>query len=159
MSLVARLHLGYAFDVRAGFDDTFALLADVPASLAHFPEVSSVEPVRGHGRGVWRTRMVPVGPPQAQVGADYVCRYVARKAQGLVRWEPVEGLGNAQVSGSWAVQRGASSTAVELDLQGELVLPLPPLLVPVVEPLVQQAFEQRVERYIDNLIRSLGGEA
>lgn len=160
MSFVASLHLGYAFDVKAGFDESIALLADVPASLAHLPDVAALVPMaREHGRGVWRLELQAVGAAQARFETVYACRYRSNKAQGWVRWEPIEGVGNAQVRGSWQLKRHARHTEIELDLQGELRLELPVLLRPVVEPIVQQAFEERIERYIDHLIDALGGEA
>jgi carbon monoxide dehydrogenase subunit G len=149
------LELGYAFAVRAGFDEVFALLADVPASAAHFPGLEQLVPI---GRNAYRWEMVPVGPPQWRLQVVYGARYSSQRSKGLVAWVPVEGVGNARVSGRWLVARRRGCTALELHLHGRLDTPVAALAQRLLEPVVRAAFEALVEQYIDRLIERFGGE-
>lgn len=155
MTLTADIHLGYSFGVRAGFDEVFGLLSDVPASVAHFPRVQRLVPL---GKQRYRWEMEPVGPADAAIRTVYACDYRSSKARGTVRWTPVQGEGNAQVSGSWTIRRQADHTALELDIRGVLQAPLPAWTASMVVPLIQAEFEQMIERYIDRLIDRFGGE-
>jgi hypothetical protein len=75
-----------------------------------------------------------------------------------VEWTPVEGIGNALVSGSWKIKDNKKSTHVELDIHAEVHVPLPHLMHALVEPMIHHEFTHLVETYIDNLIQTFGGE-
>jgi hypothetical protein len=79
-------------------------------------------------------------------------------AYNSVLWTPVPGEGNALVSGSWKITGEKKSTHLELQLQGELTLPLPGLMKMMVAPVVEAEFEKLVEHYIQKLTEEFGGE-
>ena len=156
MTMSVGIDLGYEFEVRATFDEVFALLSDVPRSGAHFPRVEQLTDL---GDGVYRWELQKVGTAQFNLQTVYACRYASDKAKGTVNWTPVEGVGNAQVAGSWKISdRRGKSTHCVLKTQGTVDLPLPGLMKPVIAPVIEHEFEQRVEKYIDNLIKEFGGE-
>jgi hypothetical protein len=76
-----------------------------------------------------------------------------------VVWTPVDGEGNALLSGSWRVTDNKTSTALVLQIKGELSVPLPSLMKLMVAPVVEVEFERLVAKYIDNLTERFGGEA
>jgi hypothetical protein len=152
---VAALHLNYSFVVTERLEAVYALLSDVPASAAHFPRLQRLVPT---GRGQYQWVMEPVGPPELHLQTVYACDYRCSKAQGRVAWTPVEGVGNARVSGSWTMRRRTRGTELCLDIQGDLKLPLPALMQTVVAPVIESEFEQRVDTYVDRLIAHFGGE-
>ena len=73
-------------------------------------------------------------------------------------WTPIQGEGNALVSGSWKITDKKKSTHLVLTINGDLSIPLPGLMKMVVAPIVEGEFEKMVEKYIENLTKRFGGE-
>jgi carbon monoxide dehydrogenase subunit G len=156
MSVNVPIELGYAFEVRAKYDEVFALLADVPRSVSHFPHVQKLTNL---GDGVYKWEMQKVGTAQIHLQTVYASRYAGDKARGTVTWTPVQGVGNALVGGGWQItDNKGQSTKCVLRIRGTVDVPLPGVMKPVVGPLVEGEFEKLVEKYIDNLIAVFGGE-
>ncbi len=156
MAVNVNIELGYEFEVKAKADEVFAVLADVPTSVSHFPKV---EKLTDMGDGVYKWEMQKVGTAQVNIQTVYASKYVSDQAKGTVKWTPVKGVGNAQVGGSWKItDNKGKSTKVVLKIEGVVDVPLPGLMKMVVEPVVAGEFEKLVEKYIDNLIKRFGGE-
>ncbi|MEJ8836643.1 SRPBCC family protein [Ramlibacter sp. AN1133] len=156
MSVNVPIELGYEFEVRASFEDVFALLSDVPRSVAHFPKVDKLTDL---GDGVYKWEMQKVGTAQVHLQTVYASKYTSDPAKGTVTWAPVKGVGNALVGGSWKItDHQGKSTKCVLKIQGTVDVPLPGLMKPVVAPVIEGEFEKLVEKYIDNLIKVFGGE-
>jgi hypothetical protein len=102
--------------------------------------------------------MAKIGLAQISLQTIYASKYVSNKAKGSVVWTPVKGEGNALVSGHWKITDKKKSTLIELQINGELTLPLPGLMKLVVAPVVTLEFEKMVEQYIDKLSKRFGGE-
>src|SRR5690242_503627 len=100
MSVSVPIELGYEFEVRAGFDEVFALLSDVPRSVSHFPKVDKLTDL---GDGVYKWEMQKVGTAQVHLQTVYASKYASDKGKGTVTWTPVKGIGNALVGGSWKI--------------------------------------------------------
>jgi carbon monoxide dehydrogenase subunit G len=156
MTVSVHIDLGYEFEVRAKYDEVFAVLSDVPASVSHFPKVDKLTDL---GDGVYQWEMQKVGTPQVHIQTVYASKYASDKARGTVKWTPVKGIGNAQVGGSWKItdQKG-KSTKLVLKTEGTVDVPLPGLMKMVVEPVVASEFEKLVEKYIASLVKAFGGE-
>ncbi|WP_298923306.1 SRPBCC family protein [uncultured Ramlibacter sp.] len=155
MTVTVNIDLGYELEVRAKAADVFALLSDVPASVSHFPKVDKLTDL---GDGAYQLEMEKVGTAQVNIQTVYASKYSSNKAKGTVVWKPVPGVGNALVGGSWKITDNKTSTALVLQIDGELTLPLPALMKMVVAPVVEGEFEKLVDKYIANLIKKFGGE-
>jgi carbon monoxide dehydrogenase subunit G len=155
MAISVSIDLGYEFEVKAKAADVFALLSDVPASVAHFPKV---EKLTDMGDGVYKWEMEKVGTAQVNIQTVYASKYVSDKAKGTVKWTPVKGVGNALVGGHWKITDNKKSTAIELKIQGTVDVPLPGLMKMIVAPVVEGEFEKLVDKYIANLVKKFGGE-
>ncbi len=155
MAIAVKIDLGYAFEVKAKAADVFALLADVPTSVSHFPKVDKLTDMGG---GVYKWEMEKVGTAQVNIQTVYASKYVSNKAKGMVVWTPVAGVGNAEVGGSWTITDNKKSTAIALKIEGVVNVPLPGLMKMVVAPVVESEFEKLVDKYVDNLIAAFGGE-
>ena len=155
MTFAVDMDLGYEFAVKAKAAEVFALLSDVPASVAHFPKVHKLSDL---GKGVYQWEMEKVGTAQVSIQTIYASKYVSNKAKGSVVWTPVPGIGNAQVGGHWKITDQKTSTHLVLQIQGEVTLALPGLMKMVVGPIVKSEFEKLVDKYIANLIKQFGGE-
>jgi carbon monoxide dehydrogenase subunit G len=156
MTVSVHIDLGYEFEVKAKFDEVFALLSDVPESVSHFPKVEKLTDL---GDGVYKWEMQKVGTAQVNIQTVYACKYASDKARGSVKWTPVKGVGNALVGGSWKItDHKGKSTKLVLQTEGTVDVPVPGLMKMVVEPIVASEFEKLVEKYIANLVKTFGGE-
>lgn len=156
MTVSVHIDLGYEFEVRAKFDEVFALLSDVPKSVSHFPKVEQLTDL---GDGVYKWEMQKVGTAQVNIQTVYASKYTSDKAKGTVKWTPVKGVGNALVGGSWKISdHKGKSTKLVLQIEGTVDVALPGLMKMVVEPIVASEFEKLVEKYIANLVKTFGGE-
>lgn len=156
MTLSLEMAVDRTFTVRAAPDEVWALLADVAASAAFFPDVDRLTPL---GDGTWRWELAAVGPPQARFQTVYACRYVGDAKARTMVWTPVDGVGNARVAGTWRVDGRGAGAALVLHTTCRLVLPLPGLLRPVVAPAVDLAFRRSVHTYVDGIVGRFGGPA
>lgn len=155
MAIQVNIDLGYEFAVKADFETVFKTLSDVPVSASFFPKVDRLVNL---GDGIYRWEMAKIGLAQVNLQTVYASRYTSSKAKGTVQWTPIQGEGNALVSGNWKISDKKKSTHLVLNIQGELTLPLPALMKIMVAPVVEAEFEKMVEQYIDNLTRHFGGE-
>jgi carbon monoxide dehydrogenase subunit G len=155
MAVTVNIDLGYEFAVKAKYDDVFAVLADVPTSVSHFPKV---EQLTDMGDGVYKWEMQKVGTKEIGIQTIYASKYKSDKAKGTVVWTPVKGVGNAQVGGSWKIRDDKKSTHIALKIEGAVDVPFPGLMKVVVQPVVEGEFEKLVDKYIANLIKKFGGE-
>jgi carbon monoxide dehydrogenase subunit G len=160
VTITVEVELGYEFEVHSPAAEVFAVLADVPQSASHYPQVQQLSPL---GDGAYRWDMQPIGIGSLQLQTIYASKYVADAAKGSVEWTPVDGVGNARVSGNWKITerphaKKPSTTHIVLTVQGTLTLPLPALMKMVAAPMVEAEFERLTEQYIHNLIQRFGGE-
>lgn len=155
MTINVNIDLGYEFEVNASAKDVFDVLSDVPTSASFFPKVDKLIDL---GSDVYRWEMAKIGIAQINLQTIYASRYVANRAKGTVVWTPVQGEGNALVSGSWKITDKKTSTLIVLQITGDLTLPLPGLMKMVVAPVVEAEFEKMIEQYIANLTQRFGGE-
>ena len=155
MAVTVNIDLGYEFEVKAKYDDVYAVLSDVPKSVSHFPKVDKLTDM---GDGVFKWEMEKVGTAQVNIQTVYASKYVSSKPKGTVTWTPVKGVGNALVGGHWKIKDNKKSTALELKISGQMDLPLPGLMKMVVAPVVEGEFEKLVDKYIANLVKTFGGE-
>ena len=155
MTVNVSIDLGYELEVKAKFADVFELLSNVPESAGFFPKVDKLV---DEGGGVYRWEMAKIGVASINLQTIYASKYVSNKAKGTVVWTPVKGVGNAQVSGNWLIKDNKKSTALTLEVKGDLAIPLPGLMKMVVAPIVEGEFEKMTDKYIANLTKKFGGE-
>ncbi len=129
----------------------FEVLADVPRSASHYPDVAAVHEV---SEGVYRWELKKLGTAGINHQVIYACRYVSDAEAGEIRWTPVEGVGNAIIAGSWQLSEGAAGTEIGFQNEGTLSIPIPRLLKSVAVPFIQASFRTQIERYIQNLTQT-----
>ncbi|MBN1278791.1 MAG: SRPBCC family protein [Chlorobiaceae bacterium] len=130
-------------------DGVFSLLADVPRSASHFPSVDRLADLGGNAFR-WEMQKIGIGGYTLQQTV-YACRYKADEAAGIVSWVPVDGVGNAAVSGEWIVRPDGAGTALTLNTRGVLSVDFPSFLQFMLSPLIVMEFTGMVDRYIENL--------
>ncbi len=139
--------------VSAPPEDVHAVLANVPDSGAHFPEVTSL--TESDGVYTWVLREKGGGGMTLQI--TYACRYVADPDTHAVTWTPVSEVGNARVSGSWSIAAEGSGTRFTLDNELTVLLNVSRLVAKVAKPLVQRGYTNQLERYVANLAATFEG--
>jgi len=155
MAIKVTIDLGYELNVKASYQKVFDTLSDVPTSASFFPKVDQLVDM---GDNVYRWEMEKIGLTQINLQTIYASKYVSNADKGTIAWTPVEGVGNALVSGNWKIVDKKKSTHITFKSKGELTLPLPGLMKMVVAPVVEGEFEKMVEQYLDNLTKHFGGE-
>ena len=100
------------FEVSADIETTFALLSNVLKSSSHFPKVQSIQE-RDDNVFEWILEGESVG--SNSFGAEYACRYISDPEKKTVRWEPVAGFGNSEVTGQWTFESAGSSTKIQFE--------------------------------------------
>ena len=151
MAFTASVEIRKQFDVSCPFDHVFDLLANVPKSVSHFPNVEQLVDL---GDNTFRWEMKKIGIDRFYVQTIYACKYVDDKKKGTIKWTPVKGEGNGIVKGDWVIKAlDEKRTHIELCTDGTLEIPLPRLVKFVVAPVVAREFEKMVDTYIKNLYK------
>jgi carbon monoxide dehydrogenase subunit G len=143
-------------DVPASAEEAFALLVDVPDSIAHFP--ADLEALDAAGDG-WRWTFKKTGVGPASVQMVYAVRYVPDPETRTITWAPQAGIGNADVRGTWRVEDRGAGARLTLHNAFDLRVPLPRLLRRVAEPIVAHENSRMMRTYMGNLVRTLSGVA
>ena len=151
MEILATVHRHVRADV--GLDAAYTLLADVPRSIAHFPDVDSVTEVGGAWQ--WRLRELGAGPVRFQV--TYANRYHTDPAARRVWWERVPAFGNTQVDGKWVLVPDGAGTRITMEARFVIATSFPRLLRPAVEAVVAHENERLIGAYMQNLVTTLHG--
>jgi len=140
-------------DVPAAIDEVYALLADVPDSTRHFPDLEKV--VRHEDGYLWTVKKAGVGRLSAQM--IYCCRYTSDDDARTVRWDPIRGVGNSTVHGSWRLEEVGGGTRLNLHNELTMHLDIPRLMVRAARPVVDQISAKLMGKYLENLKRTLSG--
>ncbi len=148
MTIKVNIDIDREFTVKADQATAFALLADVPASAAHFPNVEALTD-QGDNTFLWEMEKVGLGDHAIQT--VYACQYSPNEDAHEITWKPIKGEGNGVVSGKWEITEGDGVTNLRLQTSAELTLPLPGLLKLAIAPVVKHEFNSMVDDYIDNL--------
>jgi len=149
MSFQVETDIEREFVVNAPLEDVFSLLADVPRSASHFPNVDRLVPL---GDNAYRWEMRKIGVQSYAIQTIYACKYTADPNKGTIRWTPIAKEGNAQVKGQWTIKNAADGgTQIRLKTHGILEIPLPSLTKMLVGPIVVREFHRMVDQYIENL--------
>ena len=150
MAFIVDFEIERVFEAPCGFEPVFNVLADVPASIAHFPKVDVLE---DEGDGVYRLEMEKIGFDKYHIQTIYTSKYVGDRDEGTVKWTPAKGeTDNAAVRGKWVIKpMDETKTRVTFSTKGELEIPLPRLLKMVLSPVVKAEFTGLIDRYIANL--------
>lgn len=143
-------HTRKSITTRADPDAVYALLADVPRSVAHFPDLESIALEKG--LYFWRMKKLGVGPVQFQV--TYGAKYTFDPATRAVSWESAPGAGNTQVTGRWVIEPGGQ-TRFTLDTAFCFEAPFPGFLRGTAESLMAKENDRLIAAYLENLKRTL----
>lgn len=149
MAFTVDFEIERTFEAACPYDRVFDVLADVPRSVSHFPKVESLVELGG---GKYRWEMEKIGLDRYHIQTVYACKYVSDREKGSVKWTPVKGEGNAEVSGKWTIKAlDETRTRVKLETKGTMSLPLPSLVRIVVAPVVRAEFTRLIDQYLQNL--------
>ena len=133
----------------------YEVLADVPTSVSHFPQVEQLVAL---GDDKYRWEMERMGTQNHYFQVRYVTRYTRSETEKWIRWTPIKE-GNGSFSGCWEIRQDGNKTHVHFENAGYLELPLPRLTKRLVKPFVERQFQTLLDEYITNLQRTFQGLA
>lgn len=153
MAFDVKIQLNKKFSVPADIDTVYNLLADVPASTSHFPDLENlIEEAANTYR--WEMKKIGLGPIQLQT--IYACEYMCDPESKSITWVPRDTANNsAKVSGEWIITETATGCDINLLTDAVITIPLPSLAGIGLKPVVKIEFETLSNTYIKNLARAL----
>ncbi|MBT3220371.1 MAG: hypothetical protein HN348_14895 [Proteobacteria bacterium] len=134
-------------------EDVYRVVADVPDSVAHFPDLAALVPENGGYTWHFAPRTVAGFTMQT----IYACQYHTDESTLSVSWTPITGVGNATVSGYWTIEPANPGTRLSIDYKLVLDLDLPSLVRSIAEPIVIRENTELMERYLANLKTTFQG--
>ncbi|MBI2432765.1 MAG: hypothetical protein HYV26_07845 [Candidatus Hydrogenedentes bacterium] len=144
------------FIAECGAQSVFEVLADVPASAKHFPNLTALDAL---GENSYRWVLGTIGVRKFSLKSIFACKYKHDKARGLIQWTAIRGEGNAQVAGEWRIKAlDEHRTEVKLKTPVHVEVPLPGLMRPLLAPLVVREYERLVDKYVANLCKTFEKE-
>lgn len=150
MSVSIPISIVLDFFTDAPIESVYAVLADVPRSVGHFPNVERLVPLEGDK---YRWEMEKMGSQNYYFQVRYTTVYTRSDEEKWIRWHPVSE-GNGEFSGCWELSSEGSGTRVHFENEGQLRLPLPRLAKRLVKPFVGKKFQELFDVYISNLQRT-----
>ncbi|MFL1405742.1 SRPBCC family protein [Marinobacter sp. M1N3S26] len=149
MAFTVSIELNREIELAASYDEAFELLSDVPRSVSYFPKIDQLVDL---GDNTYRWEMEKIGIDKYSIQTAYACKYRSDKDSGKITWEPVKGVGNGVVRGSWTLTAiDDNRTRARFQTSAELTLPLPGLLKLAISPVVKHEFNGLVDTYMNNL--------
>ena len=153
MAFDVTIKLNKKFTVSADIDRVFQLLADVPASTSHFPDLDNLI-AEAANTYRWEMKKIGLGPINFQT--IYCCEYFCDSDTKTITWQPRDTAdNNAKVSGQWLITSTAEGCDVILETDAVMTIPLPSLAGIGLKPIVKIEFETLTNTYIKNLTRAL----
>lgn len=154
MAVTVSVSLEKTFDVKCSQTKAFDQLVDVASTVAMFPKLDQIVDLGGD---VWRWEMAKIGAAGISHQVKYTVKYT-NDAKGKIDWNPVEGEGNAKVSGGWVIkENGTSACTIEFRSSGDFDMPVPRLMRGLAEGVVKAEFEGQVNTFIDRIKAKLEG--
>lgn len=148
MAFKTTIDLNREFIVSADINTVFSLLADVPASISHFPKLQALIPLTENS---FRWEMEEISSAGYSNKVIYACQYEVDNENKTVVWTPVKGEGNGIVSGKFELKQLENGTNVVFSTTAELTLPFSRLLKAVINPFVKSEFTVTVDTFLRNL--------
>lgn len=152
MAFTVNVDFSRKFEIEAPFDTVFDVLANVPESASHFPNVDKLVDLGGNA---YRWEMKKIGVASYSLQTIYASKYEPDHEKGTIKWTPVPGEGNAEVRGNWKLLNKGGKTECRLSTSGVMEVPLPKLVKMMVAPIVIAEFNRMVDKYTDNLQKNL----
>ncbi|PKH04602.1 SRPBCC family protein [Moritella sp. Urea-trap-13] len=153
MAFDVKIQLNKKFSVPADIDTVYNLLADVPASTNHFPDLDNLIKEAANTYR-WEMKKIGLGPIQLQT--IYACEYTCDSVTKSIVWEPRDTTNNsAKVSGKWIITETTAGCDVNLLTDALITIPLPSLAGIGLKPVVKIEFETLTNTYIKNLSKAL----
>jgi hypothetical protein len=139
--------------VTASPQEVFTVVADVPDSVAHFADVEALVPEAGGYR--WTLKRAGVGKLSLQM--VYGCRYTSDPEVPIVRWQPMDGVGTARVSGHWQIEPDGTGTRLTLHNNLALRIDAPRLIRRPAAAVLDKENARMLRTYLANLKTTFDG--
>jgi carbon monoxide dehydrogenase subunit G len=153
VSAIIPISIVLDFYTDASIEKVYQILADVPRSVGHFPNVEQLVEL---GEDKYRWEMEKMGSQNYYFQVKYTTRYTRSDKEKWIRWVPISE-GNGEFSGCWMLYTEDGKTRVHFENEGHLQLPVPRFAKRLVKPFVSAKFQELFDIYIDNLQQTFSG--
>lgn len=114
MSVTVPISIILDFYTDAPIQSVFEVLADVPRSVSHFPNVEQLVDL---GEDKYRWEMEKMGAQKYYYQVQYATQYTRSEKEKWIRWFPIDE-GNASFSGVWQLSQKGDGTQVHFENEG-----------------------------------------
>lgn len=153
MAFTVEVDIDTKFEAACTKDRAYEIVSDVPWSVSHFPKMDRLVDM---GAGKYRWEMAKIGIDRYSLQTVYASKYTCDDTKQTVKWVPVKGVGNGDVSGKWTLKAlDDKRTELRLQTKAVLELPFPKLAKMIVGPVVRSEFERMISQYLENLTGTL----
>jgi len=138
-----------------GFAAAWSVLRDARETLSHYPRLKRLTDL---GDDTWRWEMEPMGASGFRHQVVYAVVYRYDEPAGEILWDPIEGEGNAQVSGAFRLRPvgDIGGVRVTFSTQCNLEIPAPRMLKSLIGPFARREFNGQIDCFIANLEQAIG---
>ena len=140
-------------EVSADPDEVYAVISNVPDSVAHFPVLEAL--TEENGGFTWVLKKLGAGKLSAR--CKWASRYEVDPEARTVTWTPIPGVGNSTVSGGWTVQETPRGS--RLTMRNDLVFRVnaPRIFRRAAEPVFARENDKVLNTYLANLKKTFDG--
>lgn len=148
------IEIARQFEVNAGTQAAWELLADPQAVLAYYPKLKRLVDL---GNNQWRWELEPTGIKSVSHQVIYSVQYAYAKDAGKITWTPLDAEpDNASIQGSFTIKELDQGCEIILSTQGSLEIDISRFLKVAAKPVVEREFQQQITGFVSNLKKVLG---
>lgn len=134
------------------------LLDDVESTIGRFPNLKALTRLDDHS---YRWDMRTMGVRIARIAHDlsYAARYSIDRGNGVIRWVPVSGHGNASIGGEIRLTASGDATQMQFKVNGVMNdVPVPLLYRPLAPSFISAKMSTLIERFLARTAEALAAE-
>ncbi len=134
------------------------LLDDIESTIGRFPNLKALTRLDDHS---YRWDMRTMGVRIARIAHDlsYAARYSIDRGNGVIRWVPVAGHGNASIGGEIRLTASGDATQMLFKVNGVMNdVPVPLLYRPLAPSFISAKMSTLIERFLARTAEALAAE-
>jgi len=144
MSFLLKLEFNNKIKNAVSKDIALERLGDINKIAELHPKVKSVENMYDNS---WKWTMSPSGARGSYFDIVYGCSYTIDKKTSKISWLPVEGVGNAVVSGHWEI----FDKDAEIELNISINVPFPEVFSTIANQIANKVFSLSMKKHLKQL--------
>lgn len=144
----AKIDLQRVARIEGDADELFALLSDLPKTMAHFPKLRSFTE---HENGAWLWDIEPIHVAGMTYEISVATGFEIDSGKRVVTLLPVSSIGHAHIGGHFRAVQSGDHAELQLDIAGTIEVDVPMLLRAPAKPFIRGYFAKLVDRFIERI--------